>query len=207
MKTFRAKLTAIGLMAALLSGTTGLAQTNTHNFSDYKPKSPVKAAQYSVMGVLLPIATGVALWKIDSPDSPHDYESLDRTIPVMLIVSGVVLGPSAGYFYGGCRERGATGILIRVGTGALTAVAAKAAADAHESDGFMDFSGLEAALTVGAIGSGIIVIEAIIDMALVKGAVEKKNIRIGQQKGPEVTLLPTYFADLGAGGLELNITF
>ncbi|UCC80434.1 MAG: hypothetical protein JSW64_03470 [Candidatus Zixiibacteriota bacterium] len=207
MKIFKVSLTVTMTVVILSVGAAGQVQKNSLDFSEDKLKSPVRAAQYSMMGVLLPIAAGVALWQIDSPDSPYGYENPDRTIPVMLIVSGVVLGPSAGYFYGGCPERGATGILIRVGTGALTAVAAKAAADAHESDGFMDFSGLEAALTVGAIGSGIIVIEAIADMALVKGAVEKKNIRIGQQKGPEVTLLPTYFADSGATGLQLNVTF
>jgi asparagine N-glycosylation enzyme membrane subunit Stt3 len=197
MKTFKVTLTLVSMVATLATSSVGQPSGKSISIPDYKSVSGIKAAQYSVMGALIPVTAGLACLKMDGP----------KTIPAVFILSGVFLGPSAGYFYGGCPERGATGILLRVGTATLTGLAAREAARAHQSDEFMDFSGLEAALTVGAIGSGIILIESIVDIALVKGVVEKKNIERARQAETNVTLLPAYFADSDAGGLELNITF
>jgi len=220
MKRLMAKLLVITTIIALMLGGTGQAQTKRLDFSDYRQKSPEKAAKYSVIGMLIPIVAGIAWWKIDNPKTKTETryydgwsytsthtEDPDHAIPAILIFSGIFLGPSAGYFYGGCPGRGVKGVLLRVGTGALTAVAASAAASSYESDEALDFSGIAAAATVGAIGSGMILIEAIIDIAKVKGAIEKNNIERTRQAGTNVKLLPRYFADSNAGGLELNITF
>ena len=67
-------------------------------------------------GTLAPIAAGVIMWKLQKPQHIQKYNSQgrlywdyykdpDRTLPIALIVAGVMIGPSTGYIYGGCPNK------------------------------------------------------------------------------------------------------
>lgn len=194
------------------------AQDKTFFNSNYKPKSETNALIWSVSGTFLPVATGLGILFTDkgkikrhyNPYTDHWYtyrESPNPTLPIILMISGVVVGPSFGYFYGGCNNRGVRGILVRVGTGALTLAIGGSIATSHRSDEWMDFSGLVAFIVVCAVGSVVILGEAIIDIVEVSEAVRERNEESRQKNQTSVTLMPKYFADSGVGGLELRIRF
>jgi hypothetical protein len=174
-----------------------------------------KAASWSMATTLIPIAAGVVIWKCQKRAHIVEYNSHglltrdfyqdpDRTLPAVIIASGVIFGPSAGYFYGGCGGRGLGGILFRVGTGAATLIAARAAARASASDEFFDYSEIYAGLTVGAIGAGIIVFHAMYDLTNVKKVVRKHNEKA---LGCAINISPKIFAHSNVLGLELTAIF
>lgn len=163
--------------------------------NSYQSKSPSGALLCSFLTTTIPVLGGI---KLATAGELGDGE-------MALIYGGLIVGPAAGYFYGECPLRGLGGIAIRGGTAALTVYAAQSAAEAHKDDGM--FGGLEEAIQVGIVGTVIIVIESVVDIALVHQTVNKNNIEKAQQQQAHVTLLPAYFADSGASGLELNITF
>jgi len=176
------------LLAVLVFAFSGSisAQTIGEDNQVIQLKSETTALQYSLYGTLFPVGISLA--------SKSGYE---------LAIAGVLVGPSLGYFYGGKADRGMKGILIRTGTVALTWVIGGIAAQSAGGG----FSGLEAAIKVCAVGAGVVLIEAIYDIATVKSTVRKHNEELRQKNQTSVTLLPKYFADSGAGGLELRITF
>lgn len=218
MKTSKVTLMVISAVAVLAAGASGQTPAYDLNDINFEYRSEEKATQYSLAGTLMPIVAGIVWWGLDDPDSAYEYNSdgrisrayikdPDRTIPVMLIFSGLLIGPSVGYFYGDCPERGTTGLLVRTGTGLATMMVGASIASSSRSDGFCDYSGMAAGLAVGAIGTGVILIEVIYDLTKVKTHVANKNMQKARQAGTSLTLYPKYFADSGASGLELNISF
>lgn len=163
--------------------------------NSYQSKSPSGALLCSFLTTTVPVIGGI---KLAAANELGEGE-------MALIYGGLIVGPAIGYFYGECSARGVAGIGIRGGTAILTVYAARSAAEAHKDDGML--GGLQEGLLVAGIGTVVIVIESIVDIALVHDTVNKNNIKRARQQQAHVTLLPTYFADSGAGGLELNITF
>ncbi len=224
MRIFYAKSTVLLAMATLMIGATGQAQSGDIGYSGFGHKSGNNAFLCSALGTFIPVVAGVAWWRFDDPRQKtrtystysgqpyyqwsnygdYYYENPDRTVPICLILSGLTIGPSLGYFYGGCTSRGVTGLIIRVGTGAVVGGVCWGLAE-HSAG-----SGLEAAVAgvaVGTAGALIILSDAIYDLAKVKCNVEKNNAKRAQQSSPSVILLPKYFADSGASGLQLEVNF
>jgi hypothetical protein len=192
-------IVATGLCWLMIISTAG-AQVSPLDTLTFQLKSPAGAQAISVLSTIGPVACGLL--------SATQGEDSYGTPEVVLILSGITVGPSMGYFYGGKTARGFTGIGVRVGIGALTAMAASgAAANAAKDDQGFGFPDLEAAMTVGAVGAGIIAISAIYDIAAVRNAVEKRNSELIRRSQTSVKVFPKYFADSGAAGIQLQMNF
>ena len=177
--------------------------------------SPSRAEFWSATTTYAPIVAGVVIWGLQKPKHLVEYDSQgrmiseydkdpNRTVPVLIIASGILFGPSCGYFYGRCSDRGANGIMLRVITVAVTAAAAYAVARSDESYEWMDFSNLYDAGIVAGIGAGIIIIEAAYDLAMVKSTVRKHNEKISHIS---ITLAPKTFTHDNVPGLEFRVVF
>ena len=176
--------------------------------------SPNKAVSLSMVSTMLPVAAGFVVWATQKPEHPdeyyggyftnHHYRDYNRTLHLVLIATGVMFGPSAGYMYGDCGNRGGTGILIRGIVGTATVVTATAVANSMHSDGFMDFSAAIAGLTIGIVGGVVIVIDAIYDLSKVE-----QNVRAQNKKklGTTFGLAPGISPYRGAPTLNLRVTF
>jgi hypothetical protein len=185
------------------------SQSTDTSVSERDLPSPNKALSWSLGWTLAPIAAGAAIWSMQKP-TVHtttyytSSEDPNRTLPLVLIATGVIIGPSVGYFYGDCGDRGSTGIAIRGIVAGVTIVAATAVENSYHSSGFMDFSGLEAAITAGAVGCGIVVIDSIYDLCLVKKNVQSQNNR---KLATRVNLTPGIASDGATPTLNLSVAF
>jgi len=165
----------------------------------FKLKSETKALRWSLLGTLVPISTGVGLGILYS--GPKD----DPAPALVLIGSGLVIGPSLGYFYGGRSGRGFGGTMIRLGiemvvvTGALVT-----ASSVKGGGGFGNPTAAVAGVIVLAVGQGFVLAHGIYDIAKVKSEVRKFN-----QSLEKTTLIiaPKYFSNLRAPGFEVRMTF
>jgi hypothetical protein len=179
-----------------------------------KLPSPSNAVTLSLAWTLVPIAAGAVIWAIQKPEHVTEYcdgqvawdyaKYPNRTLPLVLAATGIMFGPSVGYFYGECGTRGATGIAIRGLMVAATVAAATAVGNSYHSEGFMDFSGLDAAITVGVVGCGIIVIDSMYDLCVVKKNVRSQNDR---KLAARVNLAPGFAAGSNTPTLNLHVTF
>lgn len=200
MKTSKAM--TLALMGAFLLGPPIVinAQDIRYDDSDFQLKSPGKAQALSSLSTAVPVFAG-SVWAINSGMGAAQ---------IALIGSGIVVGPSVGYFYGGCSKKGISGAIIRLGTGAFTAFAVGSIKDKerNENAGLLDFDmGPIIRYAVGVVGCSVVLIQAVSDMARVRSAVEERNESLACQNGIKVSLSPIFFADSGAGGLELQVTF
>jgi hypothetical protein len=108
-----------------------------------------------------------------------------------VILAGLALGPSLGFFYGGCWGRGLLTAGLRVV--ATYAVAAIALGD----------HGAGPALAYGWLGG--MAASAILDMATVGPAVRRHNQTILARRGLNVDVSP--FAVPKGGGVQLRLSF
>ena len=197
----------------ILAGVHQRQSTDT-SVSEQNLPSPNKALAWSLGWTLGPIAAGAAIWSMQKPTvhtvrydeySTYVYsEDPNRTLPLVLIATGVIIGPSVGYFYGDCDDRGSNGIVIRGLLVGATVAAALIAGQSQHSSGFMDFSGLEAAITAGVVGCGIVVIDSIYDLCLVKKNVQSQNNR---KLATRVNLTPGIASDGATPTLNLSVAF
>ncbi len=172
---------------------------------NYSPKSENAALAWSSSAFLVPVAAGAATWLMqDARRFQHYdswglgysyYEEPDRTAASLMIVSGVVIGPSIGYFYAGCPKQGLISIAKRVGIiGGSLLVGGLAF-----NEPFGENSMTETALITGGV---LTIISAIHDVAAVKGTVREHNAAQGK-----LTVTPVYFPDSDAAGLGLSVRF
>jgi hypothetical protein len=74
-----------------------------------KLKSPNTAYALSLTGYYVPViaATVIILstYRFDFPFGPDPDKAGTRRAADILLLSGAIFGPSAGYFYGGCADR------------------------------------------------------------------------------------------------------
>jgi len=153
------------------------------------PKSEGTAFVLSFAGTLIPSLAG---W-LDMHSDDGGVNSF------VMFGSGLVFGPSLGYFYGGRPGRGLSGIGIRLGLSAATLGAAFIAGSS--TDGW---DGLDRAAVAFYVGTGVVAAAALADVALVPGAVRKHN-RSLQEKA--FTITPAYFAQHGAPGVKVQLHF
>jgi hypothetical protein len=152
-------------------------------------KSEKKAFSLSLWGAIIPLAAGTAMGVVAD-------ENRDASLTVM--GAGYFVGPSLGYFYGGRPGRGMLGIGIRWLLIPVPLIPALAICgwDCSPND--------EAAKLAWLAMGGAAFLVAGIDILVVKGAVRKYNRSL-----PETgwMLLPVYFSEEKAGGLQLRMTF
>ena len=180
-------LTLLGAFLLLTAATQ--AQDRGYSNLTFQPKSEGAASAWSLLGTAIPVATGIAM--------AHNHELV--TPGVLLVASGIIVGPSLGYFYGGCGNRGGTGIAIRLGLGTLTF--GGMVIGASSSSGW---DGLGIAVGVFLAGSGVITIHALYDIAKVESTVRKHNQKM---QARSLGIVPTYSPDSDAAGLALQMTF
>ena len=154
------------------------------------------AQSWSFYGTTLPIVaaigTAAAMEKGDD-------------LPVSILVgTGMIVGPSLGYFYGDCPGRGLLGIAIRCGICGLTAVAANGIRQSddgsHSTD---DPSALMGYLAVFGVGVTAVTVDAIIDIARVRPVVRQHAL---SQPRAQVSLIPVVCADNRSVGCALAVT-
>jgi len=147
-------------------------------------KSGATASWLSVSATLLPAAAGVALLNGESV-----------VLPTFFIVSGLVVGPSAGHFYVGRSG----GVLLRLGVGAIsTAVAFTAASNEG------GYGGIGVLVGVMAAGSAIIVIDGIYDIARLGSVVRRYNAR---QVSRALIARPIVYAASWSVGFGMRLEF
>jgi len=151
-------------------------------------KSENAALALSALGTLIPIGLGLAA--TGASEGPEG-----SPLPGIMILSGVLVGPSLGYFYGGLPWRGLASMGLRLGgTVAVGAAIAISWNDADNSSAEMlAWSG--AALLVGSM---------VYDIASVKRTVRKHNRSLREKA---LIITPAYFAKSGAAGLQMQIKF
>jgi len=178
---------------------------NDLSFSSSKHPSPLKALMLSVGTTLIPVMTGVISYptlrgrdKINHWEYNHD-RNYNRTIPDILIATGLIIGPSTGFFYGRCESHAVKGILVRGFVLAGSFIIATSIVDSQYDNDFIISSN-----AVGYIGLGITGIHAICDVVSVHKAVRRENEKM---TGTTLSLGPRYFANNDAVGLELKATF
>jgi len=182
------RLTIILLTVLLLAvSNNAYAQNNTSFKSGFKPKSETNAFLWSLSGTVVPIYLGA---------------SQENEIGLFLFIGGVFIGPSLGYFYGDIPKRGLRGFAVRGGVmlgslmiGSAMGLETCVFGNSERNDDGWAVVGLGALFVVG---------HSIYDIIAVPFAVREHNRSL---QSASMTLLPKYFADSGAGGLELKVTF
>ncbi len=175
----------------------------------FKLKSENVGLCFSLLGTFVPIGAGVLLWILDVPYHveydrhayfPYriDRKVTSRVIPIALIASGVIVGPSLGYFYAGEGWRGFKGMVIRLGTGGITVLCAALCLDSDLHNYAVLFE------DICIISSIVAVTDVIYDIAKVKSAVRKHN---SKPQKTSLILAPKYFTDSNAYGVGLQVRF
>ncbi len=182
------------------TGTASVTNSIVPRSEGLRLPSESRALLWSAGATVLPIMTGVVIWKYQTLEDPN------RTLPIVLVSTGVILGPSFGYLYGGCSNRGLNGVAIRIlVVGAGVGIGFAVGMSMHsDSDKWMDFSGLEEGIIIGSIGCGIAAIHALYDLAKVHGTVKEQNER---RTRAALSLAPRLYGPSNAPGLQLALTF
>ncbi|PWB70387.1 hypothetical protein C3F09_09135 [candidate division GN15 bacterium] len=176
-----------------------------------RPLSEKAATRLSALGTIIPTGLGVIIaatrngqdvYYVDwSGYSSFYHDDPDQTAAVVLIGSGLVIGPSLGYLYAGRPGRAFLGMGFRtaVGFGALIGAFATCGWDCGPGEGAYD-----AAWGIMALGGGLVAASAIYDIAKVGSHVRAQNRK---HQSPKLSVLPEYFPGHKAVGLRAKIAF
>jgi len=187
--------------------------TCSQSFSEeetFRPKSESKALLFSVLGTIAPISAGVAVWARDEPVYGYPSSGFyppqrnpDRTLPLGLIISGIVVGPSLGYLYGAPKLSNFEGLLIRSVLMAENILVWNSISTDNAGDFWGTIVYIQFFATI--ISTGAVLVWAVNDIAKVKAAVREYNRNLLFKNSWNIT--PKYFAKSQAGGLELQFRF
>lgn len=142
MRRLRVHILAIAFLAvALCDSAKALEPAGCDSLRRFT-RSESKAFRYSLLSTLIPAPSGI------------------------LTIPGLIIGPSTGYFYGGCPKRGLSGVALRslIGAGALIWNS--------ESDDTQSIAITYAGLTLAS---------AAYDIVKVRGVIRERNRRIMKQ--------------------------
>ena len=174
------------------------------------------ATQLSVFGTLIPIGLGAFIassrhgreyqhqysseW-YGGPRTVTIHEGPDQTVPVLLISSGIIIGPSLGYFYAGRPGRAFAGMGLRtaIGFGALIGAFATCGWGCGPGEGAYN-----AAWGIMAVGGAVVLGSAIHDISDADNAVRARNQK---RQNPKLSVIPEYFPGHKAIGLRAKIAF
>jgi hypothetical protein len=135
---------------------------------------PERAGALSARNTLVPVGVGTAMCAIGASGSMTQggYGAGAGLFVLGMAVAtvGLVMGPSAGYAYGGIPDRGTAGTLLRLGT--LIAPAIVLAAQQRGSGS--DEAWIAPAIGL-LLGAGLVTLEAVYDVATVEGNVRRHN--------------------------------
>ena len=159
-------------------------------------KSENRALAWSFFGTFAPILVGIGIGISNDLGEVTTDRVTKADMVVVLISSGVFIGPSLGYFYGGLAGRGLLGISIRAGFGLAGLALAPATDDCGDS-----FICIPASVVIGTLG---VAASTVYDIASVKRAVRKHNRSLGEKA---LVVTPAYFAKSGAAGIQMQIKF
>lgn len=185
--------------------------TPSSNSSGAKLLSERSATRLSALGTVIPVGLGIVLaatasghdeYYVDWNGTPSYRRSDPDRLPTILLTgSGLIIGPSLGYFYAGRPGRAFLGIGFRtaVGFGSLIGAFATCGWDCGPGDGAYDAAW-------GIIGAGTVLMagSAIYDIAKVGRAVRAQNLKRDKLK---LSVLPEYYPGSKALGLRAKITF
>lgn len=193
MKTLKMIIT-IAVAACIATFQLSSAQGLGNEEYSFQLKSASKASLYSFLATAVPVTVGTL--------SAFDKDL--GTDELILISSGLIVGPSVGYIYAGMNEHGTKGIVYRsvFGAGAVllgNSMGLEIAIFGGEAD--------DEGWPLAIFGTAFLIGHAVIDLARVNSLVNKHNYEKYLYNETSVFLYPKYFADSGAGGLELNIRF
>lgn len=154
-------------------------------------KSESTAKSLSLWSTVIPTVAGMVV-------GGHDKHVAGGA----LLITGMIVGPSTGYFYGNCPGRGAQGILLRACTaGATVGLTAYFARDTDTGDFGDNIANAVLAIGVGGMGVGVLIYEAIHDISHVKSEVRMHNAGISSMS---LSVAPKFFAQSKTLGLELR---
>ncbi len=157
-------------------------------------RSPGAAFRMSLAGTMVPFVGAMLLSGDDEDESPHTAATALGTI-------GMVLGPSLGYFYGGCSRRALTGIAVRAGLLAVTAIAAsKAEWPTIGVFGAGEEGNAAAGITV--LAATALGVATVVDLVRVSGTVSRQNDR---RVGAAAAVTPTVHTLRGSGGVGVGL--
>jgi hypothetical protein len=191
-KAFWPKLTTLGLILSvlLMSVTYSLGQESLQPNTSAKEKSPNTAFWWSLLGTVVPVAAVAA-----GAAGAGDLGSAGMV--------GLLFGPSLGYFYGGLVWRGLLGVGVRaIGVGVMFM--------AFLGEWFNAWGGDNGGANgedwgaVALVGAGIMLGSAIWDVAAVKGAVNRRNIRLQEKT---FALSPFLNPRTKSVGLSIRLSF
>lgn len=148
-------------------------------------KSEAVATWLSLSATLLPGVTGVVL-----------LDGHSVVLPTLFIVSGLVVGPSAGHFYIGRPG----GLMLRLGVAAATG----AVVFGLSGRGGYDFGGLNALIGVVGAGGLIVLFDGLYDISRVGAAVRRYNAK---RATAQPTLGLAMHAVAGRVGLGMRLEF
>jgi hypothetical protein len=205
-------VTVIGIILLLSVNGLGQSRGSEKEFGSYKQKSEKTASTLSALATVTPIFAGLTIIALDhqrannkSTSNGNYYSNKykpDRTLPFVLIVSGVLVGPSAGYIYGGCPVRGIGGIAFRTG---IAAVGALTVREIYKSSNIpWSNEGVVPMVLISVVGTSSVAISAIYDLAKVKDCVRERN---ETKAGSTLIIEPRYFAASNAAGIGVRFTF
>jgi hypothetical protein len=160
-----------------------------------KFKSEAQAFRWSLFGTLVPISAGLVMAASASGSDE------DPVIPLTLMGSGLIIGPSLGYFYGGLDDRGMKGMVIRFGIETAVVGVSLIVLSSVKGD-FLD--NVVAAVAVLGAGQALVLAHGIYDIAKVKGEVRKCNQSF---KGTALILSPKFFPNSKIPGIQAQILF
>lgn len=202
---------ALPIAALLLVASAAFAGGRITNLTTAPPKPewadsvgpdhlPVPAvAQYlSARSTAVPFAIGMGVFALDVAFIRSGIVALGG---YTVAAGAIVIGPCAGYGYGGIPARGAAGVGLRL---ALVVAAPVAVALYDEADWSDDDE--TAAVALGLLaGTGLAAISGVWDIATVPNSVERNNARLLQQARIRVEPAVTPFAH--SPGIAVRVEF
>jgi len=147
-------------------------------------KSPFLAFALSAVVTGVPVGIGISRWEGDNAAS------------FWLVTGGLILGPSAGYIYGGEWGRGLGGAGIRLGIAVCSFLVMGGAATGG-------WGALHDMIVVGVIGSAAVVVAALYDVFAVGPYISEKN-SVRRVFGLSVS--PAFCLETHSLGVQLTIS-
>ena len=141
---------------------------------------------------LAPAGTGLAMWVADGSDP---------SAAAMLIATGVIVGPSVGYWSAGLTGRGWRGLGIRTGVAVLAFVPAFGICGWNCS---VDDDSYDLAWAVIATGAGVGLFSAVHDLSSMKSNIRQHRDRRNDR---DAILIPIYDPANRAVGVRASLPF
>lgn len=168
------------------------------SFGPHHLPDPGIAQRLSAKSTAVPFAVGMGAFAVDVGLIRSGFVALGG---YAIAAGAIVVGPYAGYGYGGIPGRGAAGVGVRL----ALVVAAPVAVALYDRDSW-DEEDESAAVALGLLaGTGLAAISGVWDIATVPNNVQRNNDRLLQQARLRVEPAVTPFAH--SPGIAVRVVF